>query len=386
MSKKSVVIYSPLSGGHHEMYLNKISKEFAKEDFDVFVLSKNIELTYTDDRIHFLPFNYDYSKNSFVRWIRNRIKLSNVIKYIKTKNQTTVSVFFTWVDSERVLFSARILGLLNYILGIRSWGGIYFHPILFRNRYDSWKFRLKRYVYESFIRDFTCKACAVLDEGIVNDMSKILKSNILLFPDFTEIEIGDNKYQSIKSIEKLANNRKVILLAGFLSRRKNIIKFLDFATDPKLSQKYFFVLAGELARDTFRIDELKQIDINIEKMKNLNSGFAITERLEDERELNQLVKFSSFLFIAYDEFKHSSNFVVKGAYFKVPVLVSPGFLMEERVTKWNLGCVINLNYTAEDFDKCLRSCILKNESADKYYELNSARALEKAVHEIGKLL
>ena len=124
-------------------------------------------------------------------------------------------------------------------------------------------------------------------------------------------------------------------LFGVLQKRKSVLPLLKVAE--RQPHDWFFVFAGQMPRNDYSESEWNYIHQFIET-KPGNCYFWA--KSIPEIGFNSAVAASDMIFAAYEFFPHSSNVMTKAALFQKPIMVSPGFLMAERVKAFRLGWVL----------------------------------------------
>ena len=135
-----------------------------------------------------------------------------------------------------------------------------------------------------------------------------------------------------------AKGKKVIGLLGSLEKRKGVLTFIELSQQAMFGDKWYFILAGKLARNTFNTEELTLIDNFISA--NPDNCFLFFDYIKDEADFNALINVCDLIFAVYEKFPHSSNILTKAAIFQKPVIVSGGYYMAELVNEYKLGWTV----------------------------------------------
>ncbi|MBC2601083.1 glycosyltransferase [Puniceicoccus vermicola] len=192
----------------------------------------------------------------------------------------------------------------------------------------------------SILRNFNERKCLgvlTLDENRTEWLSERVSGKIVGFlADVSETD-WDPASALASEIRERARGRKVILLIGLLSPKKGVINFVKMALETE-DENLFFVLAGELNADSFNQEEQRLL---FEKFVRRDHCFLHGDALVSENEYNAVFRLASVVCIAYRNFSASSNTLTKAAFFEIPVVVGRGFLLEERVTEYGLGEVVD---------------------------------------------
>jgi glycosyltransferase involved in cell wall biosynthesis len=242
-------------------------------------------------------------------------------------------------------------------------------------------------------RIFTLKSClgvALLDEWAENPMRDLIgeDKSVTIFPDFTDVILpaSDGKNNSLAGkISNFSNGKKIISLLGHLQRTKGIVEFTNAAKAPE-SQNVFFFLGGELNWSEITSSEKESLK---EDWENIQNVFCHFDRIKDEATLNQVIAISDIVFAAYRDFPNSSNILTKAAYFRKPIIVSDGYLMAERVRKFELGEVVpegDQNAINDTLQKMLQPSyyaeLEKRAKWDEYNQIHSSQQLLKSFKEL----
>jgi hypothetical protein len=228
------------------------------------------------------------------------------------------------------------------------WCGLYVHPAELRI-FKTWKRRL----YENGLdllkrgRMFPCRlrafdvpnakriyfwdeAMPVRARGFFNQPCKLS-----VFPesirDPASNEIANPVLAEIENFRNI--HGLVVSLTGFLDRRKGLLTLMRSAQKEETS-KWGFIFGGQVRWEDFSADEKKEIQQFIANPPK--NCFIIARRLED-REFDFVIQKSSAVYLAYENFFHSSNVQVKAAFFCKPMIAGPQHLIAERISEHGMG-------------------------------------------------
>lgn len=261
---------------------------------------------------------------------------AQVARWAKRKGYVVSGIFFCCVYDWEFIhhrFVSKFLAM--------QWAGLYLHARSYRIPERKSPITGAIPKPRSIFRERLCKAVAILDEGIRDTVANDLDKPVIVFPDITDCRVADDE-KSIRiadDLERFASGRAIIGLFGHLGIGKGIECFLEGARRAELSE-YCFVLMGEVG---WSQEEGEKIERAIYDCPNL---WAHCKRVSDPF-LNLILSKCDLLHAVYLDFPHSSNIVTKASVFKVPVLVSDGYLLAERVKKYNLGEVVRENDVTE---------------------------------------
>lgn len=270
-----------------------------------------------------------------------------------------------------------------------SWVGLYLHPHNFRLK-PSRRFWLRDRLFpvHAPLLARNCKATLTLDEGIVDAMSRDISKPVLWMPDITNSTLGGPDSEIARHIRSKAANRMVCGLFGVLQKRKGILPLISVAvTRPP---GWFFVFAGEIQKTDFSRDELHQLE-QFMKSEPDNCLFW-TRKIPDGAGFNAAMVECDVIYAAYETFPHSSNIMTKAALFKKPIIVSPGFLMAERVLAFRLGWILpaNSNEAVRDIFAGLNlekvEAVRDRAMFNEYVEAHSHRRLGEAFNQMLELV
>lgn len=225
-------------------------------------------------------------------------------------------------------------------------------------------------------------SAAVLDEGAVEPMGRITGGKpIVCMPDFTEEKLpapGKGSAGLANKILSFAQGRPVVSLMGHLKSTKGIEEFTA-AIQHESMRNVFFFLGGEVTWSELSDAKRREIQKVWESAGNV---FAHLQYISSDIEMNAVMSISGVIYAAYRDFPNSSNILTKAAFLKKPIMVSEGYVMAERVRKYELGEVV----TEGDHDEIVETihCMLADGYAD---ELNARARWEdyQAVHSVGRL-
>jgi|GEM_PF-4968522 len=264
------------------------------------------------------------------------------------------------------------------------WAGIYFHPSFFRTG----KGRASTML--NFFKSPTCHSIALLDEGMIKKFAETVKKPAIQFPDITNDELDKANLAPIAiEIKRMAAGRKIISLLGVINNKKNVLTLLQVI---KLCNEqnlpFLFLIAGENNKYYWSSEEdYKQVCHAIETYPD--NTYWHLQSLKDGHEYNSLVEISDVIMASYKSFYHSSNTLTKAALFKKPLIVSKGYLMDERVTKYNMGIAINEN-DPEMFLNAIKHLSNNTDlngrpltpNYDAYYKQHTYNRLKQAITEM----
>jgi glycosyltransferase involved in cell wall biosynthesis len=346
-----IVIFDYNIEGHHFTYVNLISQALHENGHDIVVMTPckdfNKYPLNGKERTLIIPiyntpplpkkWNFFTTRNYVInlwKYTANELKVVN----IDVQNDI---VFFPSIDEYISAYIPLYLVKKHFKY---KWTGLYVKSRYIRIK-QSFAFLRKGFFNINYLLNSNnCINIAVLDSGIINELTARFPSKKITFlPDIISEELPDTSFSEFQEIVNLAMGRKIILLIGAIDKRKGILNLLKSAKSLDAT-KYFFVIAGRIYNETFTAKE--QFDLEALKLEIKNS-FFYTQKIATESQFNAFITLSDIVFAAYVDFPYSSNMIGKSAFYNKPIIVSKGYLMQEIVEKYNLGIAVNQNNIKE---------------------------------------
>jgi glycosyltransferase involved in cell wall biosynthesis len=337
--------------GHHLTYVNLISQALHNNGHDLVVMTTCLDLDQYvlngKERTLIIPIKKTPplpNKWNFFTTRKHVINLwkytANELKSISLDIQNDL-VFFPSLDEYISAYIPRftIEKYFKY-----KWTGLYVKTRYIRIK-QTYTLLRKGVLNINYLLNLNnCKNIAVLDPGIINELTNRFPSKKFTFlPDIISEDSPDTLFREYELIVKLAAGRKIILLIGAIDKRKGILNLLNSAKHLD-ETKYFFVIAGKIYVDTFTAAE----KINLEVLKNeIKNTFFYEQKIATESQFNALISLCDIIFASYIDFPYSSNMIGKATFFNKPIIVSKGYLMQEIVEKYNLGEAVDQNNILE---------------------------------------
>jgi glycosyltransferase involved in cell wall biosynthesis len=353
--QRHIVVVDGFWLGHHPIYVKAFVRILLEAGYQVSVLcpapdevstwvnqfpaidKELFRAHYFIDRLpklwKYAPRKIQNALSPLVRWYH----VSQSLKAFYSSTEKPDLVFFAWLDSYLYGYlPVRVIDRLFPFL----WSGLYFLPGYFRDLTADGEPRKGwfRPPVDFIAQSKWAVSIAILDAGIVSRLrAKLNGKQTVVFPDFTDELPPAAHYHLAEEIISKAKGRVIIGLLGSLERRKGLLTLLKIAQHPS-SRDWFFVFAGELAEQTFSVQELKEIKSFFDVPRN--NCFAYFNRIPGDDQFNALVNVCDVLYAVYQGFLHSSNVVSKAATYGKSLIVSSGGYMEEVVRQFELGEVI----------------------------------------------
>jgi glycosyltransferase involved in cell wall biosynthesis len=270
------------------------------------------------------------------------------------------------------------------------WAGLYLHARSFRMPGSPLPIQGGLPCPEQMLRRKSLKALGILDEGIVDAVSEFTGGKpVVVFPDITETAMPAQPEEGlVRKIKMLAAGRPIVSLTGHLLWTKGMDVFTKVAAHPAMGDVFFF-LGGSVLWHQIPDEERRLLEGSWERTPNL---YAHLQSLP-EPTMNAVLSASDVVFAAYRQFPNSSNMLTKVATVERPVLVSDGYLMAERVRRFDMGEVVpegDVEATVDAIRKMLAPGYLESLRQrarwSEYREAHSVGRLRQAIGEILKSL
>lgn len=354
---KLIALVDTLWEGHHPTYLKFFAKALLESGHEVVALCPEPEemACWVDSfcpkeqtRFHALAHRdlspsrcsirrFRSAANSLNNWLhlRNGIRAAG-----SALGQLPDLTFLAWLDSYLPYMHPVVIDqVFPY-----SWSGLYFHPRHLRQPLKYQHLRRGPLDPTIALTSARCPAVAVLDEGIVHPLHRLLRKPVVVFPDIVDASLPAGACDIAETIREKAAGRPIVGLLGALDRRKGLLTLLEAST--RLAGEWLFVFAGPLFEPDFTADELTLI--RRAAVADGGNCFVHLHRLA-EPHFNAMVQACDVLFAAYEGFLTSSNLLTKAAVFEKKLIVSRDCCMGDRVTRFRLGHTMQ----AGDVDQCV---------------------------------
>ena len=248
--------------------------------------------------------------------------------------------FLAWLDSYLPYMHPIVIDrVFPY-----SWSGLYFHPKHLRRPFRYQHLRKGPLDPTIALTSARCQAVAVLDEGVVHPLHRLIRKPVVVFPDIVDPSLPAAAGDIAERIRTKAAGRPIVGLLGALERRKGLLTLLEAST--RFSDEWLFVFAGPLFEPDFTADELMLIRSTAVAVGG-NCFFHLHPLAEPQ--FNAMVQACDVIFAAYEGFLTSSNLLTKAAVFEKALIVSKDCCMGDRVTRFRLGHTM----PAGDIDQCV---------------------------------
>ena len=307
-----------------------------------------------------------------------------------------VGIFHTWVD----LYSHEYLDQRVIEAAMPApWAGLYVHPAELRI-FKTWKRRafenlidlLKHgKMFPSRLRAFdvpNARNIYFWDEFMPSKARRCFNDRCQLsaFPESIRQD-GLNHIPSpsrleIESFQK--SHDFVVSLTGFLDRRKGFLTLMRVAKMTAAS-KWGYIFGGEIRWEDFSAEEKLEIQQFISRPPE--NCLCLVRRLGDA-EFDFVIQKSDLVYLAYENFFHSSNVQVKAAYFQKPMIAGPRHLIADRTRRFGMGwCLPEINEQAvadlfNQIDKKEIQCVVDSARFEEFCQEHSPERLKECLKEI----
>jgi glycosyltransferase involved in cell wall biosynthesis len=189
---------------------------------------------------------------------------------------------------------------------------------------------------ERIFRSAKLHSIAILDEGATTALERLSGRPVVVFPDMTDEQAAEEPTPLTTKLRRFAAGAPIIGALGQLQYTKGVITLARLALDPA-NKDLCFVFIGEVVWQTFKPEDRVLLSSLKDRCANVYTHF---ERIADERLFNNAIQACDVVFAAYLDFPNSSGILTKAAVFRKPIIVSEGYLMAERVRKYQIGEVV----------------------------------------------
>jgi glycosyltransferase involved in cell wall biosynthesis len=248
------------------------------------------------------------------------------------------AVVLCWIDDYLLQASPLVSFLLPMVLPYRM-TGIYFHPRFLRIANGDYE-GMRRSALLT-LRTPNLRSVALLDDGVVSALHGACGKPVIRFPEYMDTRLPPQRPTVVDRMRAQAAGRSLVGVVGSLERRKGVMRILDMAASAECPDVLFSLIGalGEDERATYSASEWDRLQ-SVLSAPPLNV-FVHAGRLADERDFNAVIQAFDALYVAYDNFPHSSGILTKAAAFGKTVVVSKGYCLEERVGRFRLGLAID---------------------------------------------
>jgi hypothetical protein len=257
-------------------------------------------------------------------------------------------VFFAWLDD--YLCNDLPYQFVDLIFPFK-WSGLFFHPNYLHNPVTGDKVSFSS--LDSVLMSRRCVSVAIHDEQLIGRLQRRIMKPVILFPEIADTSAPDLSFSLTNELVARANGRTIVGLIG-LEKRKGVLSYLDLIqiADPKT---YFFFLAGTPSSISYDAKEYERLDSFI--TSDRENFFFFNGYINEGAQVNSVVCACDVLYLVYDDFKSSSNFMTKGVFFRKLFLSTNRFWIGFVTSEYKTGVCVTEGNSSE----ALRALnILKN--------------------------
>lgn len=350
MDKKYTAIVDFGKGGHHLSFLIKFIKHLINLNHRIIVISpfeKQIlynalkEKAIGDDTLIIKQAQFsrpsikvhktmNSSLNTFFLWVQ----LTRYFFDCQKKHKIKINrVFFAWLDS---LIDNYVPYQLVDIIFPYKWSGLYFHPWYLYNVKPNEKCTISSKDY--MLKSKNCCGIGIHMDNLKHKLMTRVNKEIQVFPEFADLTQPE-KYWLVDKLLALAGNRFIVFLIG-LNRYKGVLSFIETVINAD-TRKFYFFMAGKINHEKFSKKELNYINAFINNLPE--NCYYYPEHIPEGAYINSIIQNSHIVYAVYENFKSSSNFITKAAWFNIPVLASENYWIGATTNQFNLGVTVQEN-------------------------------------------
>jgi len=376
MDSKKILIYSPHTGGHRQVYCNVIADWALDSGMEVLLyvgsdwcnsenpsgkISPYIEVYKNNPNVSIINCNiYKNNHNiSLINLAQNPFSVSDSRHLIYMENKLNPDLVFVIAGDE---FNHSPYSILKNLAGVKKhsskWIAIFISPYCYPS--DNWlKRNILKIALKQKVKHFDIRYW--LDEYFVNDTT--IKNSFWL-PDISK-SFNYNENHTDKETESLcsridnflSNNKgkEILLFFGSYFNRKGF----DFLLELALNDKQFVILR---AGDTSESDRSPYFADKMITLENNGQLLNIPTFIESPVVIEKLFNVTNFIPLPYRNHYSSSGVMLQAMEFGKPVIVPDVGLMGGRVTHNNIG----ITYKHGDYEEFKNAVYRMQKSYDKY--------------------
>lgn len=380
-----IILVDLIVSGHHPTYLNLYSKILLELGHEVKVFFPKKEVIHPDLWSHqnfsfypikcYSPNTYAFPLYSFFKVLFIWIYLARQMKKYASREDVCffMKLDFLIYESKYSILNRSQLFLIHLFFK-NPWGGILF------GRQNILGLEPNR----STCTLDNCRNICVLDDRLVMPLQKLLHKPIFYLPDATVKASKDYTSTMLEEIRTQAKERKIIGLLGALQKRKGLLNLMSIS-EKMPPQSYYFMFIGEVMYHDFNPDELARIKAYMNHLPE--NVFFHPYYIPDEEEFNGVGKLADVLYAVYLNFSQSSGVLTKAAQWEIPLVVSTGHLMEQRVSTYELGLAVDEHNLDDQIQAMETLCFQKdsldlNFNFDAYNQAYSVSKLQQQLEEV----
>jgi glycosyltransferase involved in cell wall biosynthesis len=347
MRPKKILIYSPNTGGHRQVYCNVVTHWALESKMDVILCIGNDRVRSKNTSNQDSPYINMYRKNKNVNIINLTKKpplKSNSEYLLDLENDLEPDLIFVISGDE---FNHSLYSLVKHLILPKThsskWIGIFIACYFYPDSANWLKQKVQKFILKQKVKHFNVTYW--LDEYFVNStdiknafwLPDISKSfNVITNHEDTESELLCSKIDNF-----LINNekREVLLFFGRDFNRKGF----DFLVELALDDDRFVVLR---AGDSLDSDENQELMDKMITLENDGRLLNIAKFIESSMIVEKLFRVTNFIPLPYRNHYSSSGVMLQSIEFQKPVIVPNIGLMGKRVIDNNIG----ITYKHKDYN------------------------------------
>ncbi len=384
---QNILIFEPDASGHHPGYLFHLINNYLLSDYEY-----HLTVLVMPEFIKKHPQIVQKTYSPKVRWIT--FTDSEFKEWKKPKNIFKRSVFEWDLFCKYALKYEVSHGLLMYLDYLQfsiltqnpppcPISGILFRPTLVNYPSENLKEKIDYWRKEKMLK-------LVLNKKLVKNIfnldsfateyvkNKWSTSKMIFLPDPVQVYPSQNTLNSFRESLGIEENRKVLLVFGFLDSRKGISEIMDAISkiSSEQSKKGCLLIVGpweESEKINFRL--------NLNKISESTDFQIITiDDFVDEENIQQYFEITDYVLALYQKHVGMSAIVVRASASQKPVLAYNYGLMGKIIKENELGLIIK-NDLPEKLELILKDDIsLGNpEKMQAFAKLNRAENYAKVI-------
>lgn len=359
MKQTTVLLIDHSVAGHKYAFAKLFAKYLLKLDFEVILVlpekTETIHRELTDELGHLTQYLHTYNisyrakkyavnklideaLNAFSNWLSVRKAVNNLIK---KQGHKIDLVFFCWLDTY----------LANYlphqfidVIFPWKWCGLYFHPwYLFQT--ESLKVSLSS--KDNVLLSKNCIGVGVHDDLLATKLSSRIRKPVLYFPEFADASPPFQEHELSSTIIEKAKSKPIVGLIG-LAKRKGLLHLLDVIEIDK-DKEFFYFLGGDFPTSDYTSSEAERVRYFLDNLPG--NILHYPSSIPEGHEINSVISTWDVVFLVYDNFKSSSNFLTKAALLKKLVVGIDSYWIGDNINKYHLGYSVSGLKASETFEK-----------------------------------
>lgn len=360
--------------GHHETYFMKVLSTLVENGFYVFAYtgdnSKLIENISNQNLQNCQVLELRLSIGDkllrhcflFLDQMMQILSLKSHLRFGSLCNLIATNRLKAQIGEEVPVFFAHIDSILPNVPSFMAkkimpacWSGIYIQPSYRTSIHLGHLKSREQFLAEKNFALPSCQSIFVLDSTYQTFFKKVHPTlNCIFLPELcldiksSNPDDSDNLAPIIQNIKARACGRKIISILGALTRKKNLLLFLE-AIDRLDTDEYFPLVIGELRKNQYSEEEIKTIYQLVEKHQK-NGFFMLDYHIPNEKDFDHLIRLSDIIYLQYKNHPFSSNILIRALMHRKAVIVSPGYLLEKLVNQYSWQAVAE-----EDCGKIIRA-------------------------------